>query len=76
MDSNRIMNSSEHPFILDGDRRVDDNGIIKAQREMILNGLVHADYLGRGGVVIVSGGDSLTVRNPGNFRIPPEPVCT
>lgn len=70
--SNRIMNSSDHPFILNGDRRIDDNGIIKAQREMVLNGLVHADYLGKGGIVIVSRGDSLTVRNPGNFRIPPE----
>ena len=70
--SNRIMNSSDRPFILDGDRRIDDNSMIKAKREMVLNGLVHADYLGKGGVVIVSRGDSLTVRNPGDFRIPPE----
>lgn len=70
--SNKIMNSNDHPFILEGDRRIDDNDIIKAQREMILNGLVHADYLGKGGIVIVSKRDSLIVRNPGNFRIPPE----
>ncbi len=70
--SNKIMNTSDHPFILDGDRRIDDNSLIKAQREMVLNGLVHADYLGRGGIVIVSRRNSLMVRNPGNFRIPPE----
>ncbi len=70
--SNRIMNSSNRPFILDGDRRIDDNSMIKAQREMLLNGLVHADYLGKGGVVVVQRHDSLTVRNPGNSRIPPE----
>lgn len=70
--SNRIMNANDHPFILDGDRRKDDTDMIKAQREMVLNGLVHADYLGKGGIVIVSKRDSLTVRNPGNFRISPE----
>ncbi len=70
--SNKIMNSNDHPFILDGNKRIDDNDMIKAQREMVLNGLVHADYLGRGGVTIVLKRDSLTVRNPGNFRIPPE----
>lgn len=70
--SNRIMNSSSHPFVLDGDRRTDDTDLIKAQREIVLNAIVHADYLGRGGIVIVSRTDGLTVRNPGNFRIPPE----
>ena len=33
--------------------------------------IVHADYLGRGGINIVLKGNRLTVVNPGNFRIPP-----
>ncbi len=69
--SNRLVMADDHPFVLKGDRRMDDTEMMKAQREAVLNGIVHADYLGRGGVNVISRKDSLTVRNPGNFRIPP-----
>ncbi|AMK13787.1 transcriptional regulator [methanogenic archaeon mixed culture ISO4-G1] len=68
--SNKIASASEHPFILDGFRRIDDNDVIKAMREIVLNGLVHADYLGKGGVNVSLWNDKLVVSNPGNFRIP------
>ena len=36
----------------------------------MLNGIVHADYNGSGGVRVELRRDRLTVRNPGTFRIP------
>ena len=69
--SNRLTVAGSHPFVLKGDRRVDDTDMMKAQREAVLNGIVHADYLGRGGVNVILRRDGLEVRNPGNFRIPP-----
>lgn len=70
--SNRLFVASEHPFILNGDRRKDTTEIIKAEREAVLNGLAHADYRGTCGISIEMRRDSLIVRNPGCFRIPPE----
>lgn len=69
--SRRLMSACSHPFKLRNDKRIDDTELMKAVREMVLNGIVHADYLGRGGINIVLKGDRLTVVNSGNFRIPP-----
>ena len=68
--SNRIASASERPFKLDGFTRIDDGDIIKALREILLNGLVHADYLGKGGITVSLWRDRLSVSNPGSFRIP------
>ena len=41
----------------------------KALREALANCLVHADYYGRQGLVIIKKRDSITMSNPGSFRI-------
>jgi predicted HTH transcriptional regulator len=69
--SNRLIQAANHPFKLKNDRRIDNTELMKAEREMVLNGIVHADHLGKGGINIVLRNESLTVNNPGNFRIPP-----
>jgi predicted HTH transcriptional regulator len=39
-------------------------------REALANALIHADYYGTRGIVIDKTPDSITISNPGNFRIP------
>lgn len=68
----RIDVKSPKPFELDGMIRVDDNDFIKAEREMVLNAIVHADYRMSGGVRIRLYPDRLEATNPGTFRIPIE----
>ena len=66
----RIFLLGEKPLRVEGFTRVDDNDLIKAQREMIANALIHADYHGRRGVVVERRPDRLTTMNPGSFRVP------
>ena len=54
----------------DGLTRVDDTPKIRMLREAVTNAVSHADYRGRGGIVVDLHPDRLTVRNPGRFRIP------
>ena len=68
--SNRIGINGRRPFSLDGMVRTDDTELLKAEREAVLNGIVHADYNGSGGVRVELHPDRLVVRNPGTFRIP------
>ena len=68
--SNRIFLLGEKPLRVEGFARVDDNDLIKAQREMIANALIHADYHGRRGVVVERRPDRLMTMNPGSFRVP------
>ena len=68
--SNRIGINGRRPFSLDGMVRTDDTELLKAEREAVLNGIVHADYNGSGGVRVELRPSSLVVRNPGTFRIP------
>lgn len=70
--SQRIALNTRNPFELDGMRRIDDNDLMKAQREMLVNGLVNADYRLGGGVRVEMHPDVFFVRNPGVFRIPLE----
>lgn len=46
-----------------------DTHLRRAVRELITNAIVHADYLGEMGVVIDKKPDSITISNPGLFRI-------
>ena len=57
------------PFKMDGGTRVDDTPVHQALREALANCLVHADYYGRQGLVIIKKRDSITMANPGGFRI-------
>lgn len=64
-----LRKNTPQPFILDGIIRKDDNDQIKAERELMMNALVHADYFsGRGGVRIELRPHTLTISNPGSFR--------
>lgn len=68
--SNRINRTTPAGFALEGMVRVDDSDLQKAEREVVLNGIAHADYNGSGGVRVELHPDRLVVRNPGTFRIP------
>lgn len=65
-----LQNNTPQPFALNGMVRIDDNDQIKAERELIMNGLIHADYDGIGGVRVELRPHSLKVRNPGTLRVP------
>ena len=54
---------------LRGGVRVDDTSVHQALREALANCLVNADYYGRQGLVIIKKRDSITMANPGGFRI-------
>lgn len=58
------------PFRLASDmHRVDDTPQHRAVREALTNALVHADYFGRTGVVLVRRPDRIVASNPGKLRI-------
>ncbi len=61
--------NSKKPFKLEGFVRVDDTDQMKAERELVINGLVHADYYAKGGIHIDISNETLSIRNPGTFRI-------
>lgn len=68
--SNRLMIANERGKNLDGMSRIDDSPMIRAQRELMVNALIHADYEGLRGIRIEKRDNMFSVRNPGNLRIP------
>ena len=66
---NKLIQDIKVPFKMEGGTRVDDTEVHKALREALANCLVHADYYGRQGLVIVKKRNSITMSNPGSFRI-------
>lgn len=69
--SERVRRSLPEPLEFNSSMvRVEDNGMRRAARELLMNALVHADYSGETGVTIDLKTDSLTIANPGLFRIP------
>ena len=50
--------------------RIDDTPVMRAQRELLVNALSHADYFGLRGIRAEWRSDCFSVRNPGNLRIP------
>ena len=66
---NRLTSDLPVPFQLNNNTRVDDTRLHEAVREALLNALVHADYYGRQGTVIVKSLDTLSFANPGDMRI-------
>ena len=66
---NRLTSDLPVPFRLDGMTRVDDTKLHEAVREALLNTLVHADYYGRQGTVVIKGLDRMSFANPGDMRI-------
>lgn len=66
---NKIIQNIKVPFKLEGGNRIDDTPIHKAIREALANCLINADYYGKQGVVIIQKNESITLTNPGGFRI-------
>lgn len=68
----RLTSDLKVPFVLDGDRRIEDTVVHIALREALINTLVHADYSLRASVLIVKRPDMFGFRNPGLMRVPKE----
>lgn len=66
----RLFINTSVPFELDGVKRTDESDYLKAKRELVVNGIVHADYRMPGGVRTISSPEKLVVINPGFFRVP------
>ena len=66
---NKLIWDIKVPFKMDGGTRVDDAPVHQALREALANCLVHADYYGSQGLVIVKKRNGITMSNPGSFRI-------
>ena len=65
----RLSSDLNIPFVLNGITRVDNTELHIALREALLNTLVHADYYGRQGTVIIRTPQMITFSNPGDMRI-------
>jgi len=70
--SNRLLIINDQGKELDGMERVDVSSIVRAERELLVNALIHADYSGFRGIRAEWRFDRFLVRNPGNLRIPYE----
>lgn len=68
----RLQQEIKVPFRMENGERIDETPVHTALREALANCLINADYFGTGGVVIIRKKDSITLSNPGNFRIPLE----
>lgn len=66
---NKLIQDIKVPFKMEGGTRIDDTAVHQAIREALANCLVNADYYGRQGLVIIKKRDSITMANPGGFRI-------
>ena len=67
---NKIVSDTAMPFKLrNGIDRVEDTPVREALREVLANCLIHADYYGTRGLVIVRAVDKITASNPGGLRI-------
>lgn len=65
----RMQHGLKVPFVLKGNKRVDDTPIHKLLREAITNSCVHADFYGRQGLVIQKSEEGYRLSNPGTMRI-------
>ncbi len=66
----RLTAGLKRPFALDGNlQRIEDTEMHAAVREVFVNALVHADYYGRRGVVVLRYPDRIEIANPGSSRV-------
>ena len=66
---NRLQQEIKVPFRVEKGERVDETPVHTALREALANCLINTDYYGSRGVVIVRKKDSISLSNPGDFRI-------
>lgn len=66
---NRLKQEIKVPFRVENGERVDETPVHTALREALANCLINADYYGNRGIVIIRKKDSITISNPGDFRI-------
>lgn len=73
--SRKITEDLKVPFrLVESHRRIDETVVHEALREAMVNTLVHADYSGRTGIVIIKRPDGFSFRNPGGLRLSIEEV--
>lgn len=69
----RLFADLKVPFQLRPDMfRKDETIVHEAIREALVNSLIHADYRGKGGIVIEKHRDRITLSNPGSLLLPVE----
>lgn len=66
---NRLQQEIRVPFRVEKGERVDETPVHTALREALANCLINTDYYGSRGIVIVRKKDSISLSNPGDFRI-------
>lgn len=66
----KLRTAVPHPFQLNADsRRIDTSPMEDAIREALTNAIVHADYMGRRGTIIIRHARTIEFINPGRLRI-------
>lgn len=65
----RAVRDLKTPFIMRDLTRIDDTPIHEAIREALTNALIHADYRGQGGIVIVRRPYGFEMSNPGSLLV-------
>jgi len=66
----RLLSELKLPFQLDGDLfRRGETEVHEAIREALVNALIHADYIGQGGIVVEKLHDAFEFSNPGTLLI-------
>ena len=66
----RLTAALKRPFVLGTNlQRIEDTDMHAAIREAFANALIHADYYGRRGIVILRHAERIEVANPGTSRV-------
>jgi predicted HTH transcriptional regulator len=67
----KITSDLKIPFrLIDGQHRTDETHVHEALREALVNTLIHADYSGSVGILVVKQPHKFFFRNPGGLRLP------
>jgi ATP-dependent DNA helicase RecG len=71
----KLVSELKVPFRLESaTKRIDETEVHEALREAFVNTLIHADFTGRVGILVVKRPDFFGFRNPGGLRLPLEVI--